>query len=70
MRVLCDIEEIELESESGHDVPSVAAMCQKCGHSTESFGTSDDSVRRCLVLLREECPLGENNFYVAESCEP
>jgi hypothetical protein len=31
---------------------------------TESYGTSEASVRRCLVMLREECPRGERNFYV------
>lgn len=42
----------------------------KCGvsfrHETQSFGTSEASVRRCLALMREECPNGENNFYIAE----
>jgi hypothetical protein len=26
-------------------------------------------VRRCLVLLREECPEGEANFYVGDDGE-
>ena len=33
-------------------------------HSTESYGTGDKSVKRCLALMRDECPMGENNFYV------
>ena len=24
------------------------------------------SIKRCLVLLRKECPEGENNFYVGD----
>ena len=43
--------------------PGVVACCGRCGHSTTSFGTGEASVRRCLALLREECPRGEINFY-------
>lgn len=46
--------------------PGVCATCSECDHETESFGTSDRSIKRCLVLMREECPLGEENFYVEE----
>jgi hypothetical protein len=44
--------------------PSVKATCSKCGHETESYGTDPPSIRRCLALVREECPAGERNFYV------
>jgi len=44
-------------------VPSVRATCSECDHQTESFGTGGDSRRRCLALLREECPMGESNWY-------
>lgn len=63
-RVDCEIEEVDLESEDGRSVPGIRATCSQCGHETESFGTSDKSVRRCLALMREECPEGEENFYV------
>ena len=65
MRVRCEIEETELEGDYG-DVAGVRAECSRCGHITESFGTDEPSIRRCLVLLREECPRGESNFYVSE----
>lgn len=65
-RVLCKIDEVELENDNGHMIDGVEATCSKCGHSTESFGTSETSVKRCLVLLREECPEGEENYYVNE----
>jgi hypothetical protein len=42
------------------------ASCSRCGHETESFGSSERSIERCLALMREECPAGEMNFYVAE----
>lgn len=65
MRVEVAIEEVVLQSEEGRDVDGVVARCSRCDHETESFGTSEKSVKRCLALLREECPNDENNFYVA-----
>ena len=44
----------------------VRATCNECGHETTSFGTGGDSRTRCLALLREECPMGESNWYVDE----
>jgi hypothetical protein len=64
MKVRCTIEEIELEG-----MPSVEATCSRCQHTTESYGTGDASRRRCLVMLHEECPKGESNFYVDEDDE-
>jgi tRNA(Ile2) C34 agmatinyltransferase TiaS len=64
--VSCTIDEIELEHDSGRMIKGVQAVCDRCGHTTESFGTSDASVRRCLALMREECPGGEHNFYEGE----
>src|SRR5206468_282498 len=41
----------------------VRATCSRCGHETESGGTGENSIKRCLVLMRGECPQGENNRY-------
>lgn len=62
MRVDCDVNEIELDGDFG-TIPSVCATCRRCGHETESYGTHEDSIRRCLVLMREECPKLEHNWY-------
>jgi hypothetical protein len=67
--VVCEIDETELENDEGYPVDGVVATCTKCGHETESFGTEAGSVRRCLALMREECPRGECNYYVAENGE-
>lgn len=64
-KVLADIEETILVNDEGYDVDSISATCRDCGHQTESFGTSSASELRCLALLREECPRGENNYYEA-----
>ena len=63
MRVDCTIEEEELENDEGRPQEGVTATCSRCDHQTQSFGTSDKSIKRCLVLMREECPNGEENFY-------
>jgi len=62
MRVRCEIDYVELEGDYA-TVEGVCVTCSRCGHESESYGTSDASVRRCLVLLREECPNGERNYY-------
>ena len=66
VRIEASIDEIELETEEGGMVAAVQATCSRCGHETTSYGTSDKSITRCLVLLREECPKGENNFYYTD----
>ena len=62
------VEEIELDGDKGGrgEVPSVRVTCARCSHEVEVYGTSDDSVTRGCVMLREECPRGESNFYVAQ----
>ncbi len=44
----------------------VTVTCGECGHKVQSFGTTERSIRRCFFLLKEECPRGENNFYVGD----
>jgi hypothetical protein len=65
-KVYWEIEETEIENDYGRSVPGIVATCSECGHSTESFGTNLASIRRCLALMREECPQDEANFYVGD----
>jgi hypothetical protein len=65
MKVECEINPVEIEGDHG-PVKSVQATCGRCSHTTESFGEGENSIKRCLVLLREECPRAEQNFYVTE----
>ena len=53
----------QVPGQHGGEIDGVCATCSKCGHTTESAGTSEASVTRCLVLLREGCLEGERNFY-------
>lgn len=64
-KIKCEIGTIELDGYQG-PVDGVTATCSKCGHETQSFGTSQRSVNRCLVALNEECPDEESNLYVVE----
>ena len=59
----CSVEETELYGDYG-PVLGIQATCMRCGHVTESFGTSDASIRRCLALMRQECPRQDARFYV------
>lgn len=42
----------------------VIAACTECKHETQSKGETDRSRRRCLALMREQCPEGKEYFYV------
>jgi len=55
---------VSLVNENGRQQPGVRAECVRCNHTVESFGTGDPSKRRCMALLKEECPQNEENFYV------
>ena len=66
-KVKCSIEHSSDINDDGIEVPCIIATCQKCGHETQSFGDSEASIKKCLVLMRDECPKGESNFYVDDS---
>lgn len=55
----------DLENSEGWPVGGVTVTCSKCRHTTESYGQGEKSVKRCLLLLHQECPLEEENFYRA-----
>lgn len=61
--VFCSINYISMENDFGYDTESVQLKCNKCNHLTESFGTSESSIKRSLSVMREECPRFESNFY-------
>ncbi len=64
-RVECEVDFIELEGSNG-PVDGVVVTCGRCGHEVQSFGTTGASVRRCMALLGNACPEGEDNYYVAD----
>ena len=68
-KVICDIQETSLENEDGYEVAGVEATCRECGPTTESFGTEEMSIARCLALMREECPKNQRHFYIEDPGE-
>lgn len=69
MRVKCsvtyDSDLLDLDNRE-REVEKVVIKCNRCGSETESYGTSEASINRSLLLLRQGCPRGERNFYVAD----
>lgn len=62
MNVPLDISEEELDGDFA-SVPGLRVTCSRCGYEVEVFGIEEPSARRAAVMLREQCPLDENNFY-------
>ena len=61
-RVSTTLDYVDLDGDYG-TIEGVELTCDRCGHSEESLGTSDASIQRCAILLRENCPRRETNFY-------
>ena len=60
-KVLVEVDEIDLDC-----VPSITVTCTQCGHEVEVYGDSEASIKRGCVMLREECPEDEHNFYTTD----
>lgn len=63
-RIPCEVEGVDIERDDGSLGAGVEATCTDCDHKTHSFGESEASIRRCFALMREQCPQGEDNFYI------
>lgn len=64
-RVDCEVRHATVNF-NGRNYDGVEVTCTECGHAEEAAGESDKSVRRCLAQMRDNCPEGESNFYVAD----
>ena len=62
MKVIVEICESTAQGDYG-DVHCLDLTCSRCGHSVEVYGTEEASAKRGAMMLREECPNSENNFY-------
>ena len=69
MKITCSVETVERKNEHGYLRAAVVVTCSKCDAQEESWGTSPSSIRRCCVMLKENCPMGENNYYSVEEGE-
>lgn len=66
VHVKCRIHKTIWERHKAGRYDSTRATCSVCNNSTSSYGSGDKSVNRCLVLLKNSCPIGANHFYVAD----
>jgi hypothetical protein len=58
--------EVRVEEATVGGRPGVAAECLECGEQVECRGTTERSVKRCLAMLRENCPQDAGNYYVEQ----
>lgn len=65
MRVLVEVTETELEGEH-RTIDGIEVICSRCQHRVEVFGTGERSIKRGCVMLREQCPQEEENYYTNE----
>lgn len=62
MRVAVRVEETELQGDHG-PIDGIVVTCSRCDYSVEVFGTSERSIKRGCVMLKEQCQLEEENYY-------
>jgi hypothetical protein len=62
--VECTVEDVDLEGEEGQIIPGVLVTCGRCKYSVEVFGQEARSHRRGFIMLREDCPMRQSNYYV------
>lgn len=62
-RIQCDVEYTSEENDYGTETDCVYVTCSRCDHEVHSWGDGDASVKRCLAVMREECPYDEDNYY-------
>jgi hypothetical protein len=68
MRVTVVTAKTTVKDERGRKVEGIVLTCSRCGETVEVYGTSDASVKRGFVKLREACK-EKTNFYVEEELQ-
>lgn len=63
-KVEITVEDAMVDNGRGGESPGVKATCSECDHEVECLGRTQRSVKRCAMLLKEECPNNEDNFYL------
>jgi hypothetical protein len=64
--VNAEVRFLPLKNDNGRAQAGVEVTCTQCGHIERAFGEGPRSVKRCLAMLRENCPEDETNFYTVE----
>ena len=67
MRVEVDVSSCNVDHpESNRMLPGLCLECTRCEHRVEVAGESRRSFRYGYMRLKDECPLGESNYYACE----
>ena len=64
--VMAEVKFKPLMNDNSRAQAGVEVTCTRCGHMERSFGEGAKSIKRCLALLRENCPEDETNYYKVE----
>jgi hypothetical protein len=65
MRVTTSSTTTDLDGDYG-TIEGICVTCNRCQFEVEVFGTGSSSHQRAAVMLREECPWREHNFYLVD----
>lgn len=69
-RVECEVEDdVDTHPDSGREIPVIKVTCGRCDHEVQCFtkaGNEAAAIKRCFVMLKEECPQNESNYYTAD----
>lgn len=63
-RVPVEVEEVIVDAENGRSINGIHVTCTRCRTVTVCLGTSQASVRRACIQLRDQCD--ERNYYFVE----
>lgn len=63
--VWCDLTRQLVEGADGQMVPGLVLKCIQCDHAVEVMSQGLPSCKRALAMMREECPKGQSNWYLA-----
>jgi hypothetical protein len=69
MRVTVVTARTTVKDGQGRKAEGIVLTCSRCGQTVEVFGTSEASVKRGFVKLREGCKEAGRHFYVEEELQ-
>ena len=62
MKIEVKIEEMVFDTETG-ERSGLEVTCPRCDSTVVVFGVGGSSARAGAMKLKDECPIGENNYY-------
>lgn len=62
MKIVAHADVTEIDGDYG-TYEGTIVTCSRCGHEVQVGGSHEGAWRRAAIMLREECPRSEQNFY-------